>query len=176
MAHPVALALLGVPLLVAALLSVVTKNLVHAVLWLATALAATAGLFVVLGAPFLATAQVLLYIGGVVTLLIFGVMLTRRQGGEPVLRETAHHARAAAVAVVLFAAIAFAVLKTPGLDAPAAAEPASTAALAHRLLGEDLLAFEVLSLLLLAAMIGAIVVARPKDAGVPDTRVRKVAP
>jgi NADH:ubiquinone oxidoreductase subunit 6 (subunit J) len=74
--------------------------------------------------------------------------------------------RAALVAVTLFAAIAVAVLRTPGLDMAPAGEPVTTGALADVLLGKDLLAFEVLSLLLLAAMIGAIVVARPRDFGV----------
>lgn len=165
MISTLALVALGVPLLLAAILAVSSRNLVHAVLWLAVALGATAGLFVVLGAPFLATVQVLLYIGGIVTLLIFGVMLTGRVGGGAVLRETRRHVRAAFVAVTLFAAIAVAVLRTPGLDAAPAAGPVTTGALADVLLGKDLLAFEVLSVLLLAAMIGAIVIARPRDFG-----------
>jgi NADH-quinone oxidoreductase subunit J len=157
-----AVIVVGVPLVVAALLAVLSRNLVHGVLWLGAVLAGTAALFVALGAAFLATVQVLLYIGGVVTLLIFGVMLTGRPAGTAVVRQVAHRGRAALVAGVTFAALAAAVLRSDGLDGPMpAAVP--TSELAGTLLGKDLLAFEALSLLLLAAMIGAIVLARPRD-------------
>jgi NADH-quinone oxidoreductase subunit J len=128
-------------------------------------LALTAVLFVALGAGFLATIQVLLYIGGVVTLLIFGVMLTHRAEGVAVPRPTRRKLPAAVVSLALFAAMAAAILKA-GEPGSVAAEPAPGRELAGILLGKDLLAFEALSLLLLAAMVGAIVVARPKDA--PD--------
>ena len=163
----VVLLLIGAPLLFAAYLAVSVRNLVHAVLWLGVALAATAALFVAVEAPFLATVQVLLYIGGIVTLLIFGVMLTNRSAGAIVSRDLRGRVRAAVVAVVLFAAMATAILRSGDAVSEVAPTAASTADLAEVLLGKDLLAFEALSLLLLAAMVGAIVLARPRDFGAP---------
>jgi NADH-quinone oxidoreductase subunit J len=165
---PVAVAVLGVPLVIAAILAAASRNLVRAVLWLGIVLALTAVLFVMLGAAFLATIQVLLYIGGVVTLMIFGVMLTNRAGGIEVPRQTRRKLPAAAVSIALFAALAAAILRGGADRLPAPATDAvapSVGDLAATLLGKDLLAFEALSLLLLAAMIGAIVLARPRDAG-----------
>ena len=167
MVNEVAVAVLGTLLVGAALACVTTRNLVHSVLWLGTVLAGTAALFVMLGAEFLATVQVLLYIGGVVTLLIFGIMLTSRPSGALVSRELVNRPRAAVVALGLFALMVSAIVRTPGLDEGAASQAASTSDLVDVLLGKDLLAFEALSVLLLAAMIGAAVLARPKDFGAP---------
>jgi len=61
-----------------ALRVVTSRDLVHAVLWLAVALLGTAVLYALLHAPFLAGIQVLTYVGGVVTLMVFGVMVTRK--------------------------------------------------------------------------------------------------
>ena len=168
MISPIFTAALGVPLLIAALFAAASRNLVRAVMWLGVVLALTAVLFVALGAGFLATIQVLLYIGGVVTLLIFGVMLTSRAEGVAVPRPTRRKLPAAIVSLAMFAAMSAAILKAGDLG-PVAPAPAGGRELAGILLGKDLLAFEALSLLLLAAMIGAIVLARPKDA--PDGRV-----
>lgn len=162
MISPVVVAALGVPLIIAAILAAASRNLVRSVLWLGLVLALTAAVFVILGAAFLATVQVLLYIGGVVTLLIFGVMLTHRASGAIVPRGTRRKLPAAIIATALFVAMAAAILKAG--DLPMAPAPPGGRELAGMLLGKDLLAFEALSLLLLAAMIAAIVLARPKDA------------
>ncbi|MGH7268614.1 MAG: NADH-quinone oxidoreductase subunit J family protein, partial [Candidatus Rokuibacteriota bacterium] len=69
-------------LLVSSLLVVLSKNLFHSVLWLALSLVATAGVFLLLRAEFLAAAQVLLYAGGVVTIVVFAIMLTERLIGQ----------------------------------------------------------------------------------------------
>lgn len=173
MISSVAAAVIGVPLVVAAVLAAVSKNLVRALLWLALVLGGTAVLFVLLGAGFLATIQVLVYIGGLVTLLIFGVMLVHRAGDAAIPRPVRRVVPAAIVSIALFAALAAAILEAD-LGTPAAGPPDGEA-LATTLLGKDLLAFEVLSVLLLAAMIGAIVLARARDAGssprqrVPDS-------
>ncbi|RME26078.1 MAG: NADH-quinone oxidoreductase subunit J, partial [Deltaproteobacteria bacterium] len=75
----VALLLVG-----SALMVVLSMDLVHTVLWLAVGLVTTAVVYVALSADFLAAAQVLLYTGGVVTLMLFAVMLTRRLAGAGV--------------------------------------------------------------------------------------------
>ncbi len=140
-------------------------NLVHAVLWLGVTLLATAALYASLGASFLAAVQVLVYVGGVVTLMIFGVMIARRHDGIVVPATSAHRVRGGLVAGTFFITLVVAIRATPGLDAPLAdpAPSVSPAELAHVLVGEQLLAFEVLSVLLLGAMVGAIVIARRRD-------------
>lgn len=163
MISPVLVAVIGVPLLLSGLLAASSKNLVRAVLWLGVMLALTSVIFAALGAGFLATVQVLLYIGGVVTLMIFGVMLTSHAGGTALPRPVRRRLPAAIISLGLFAALATAILRA-GEPEIAPAGPTGPE-LASTLLGKDLLAFEVLSLLLLAAMIGAIVLARARDAG-----------
>src|SRR5262249_31395321 len=153
-------------LLLSALFVVAGKNLVHCVLWLAVTLATTAVLFVLLAAPFLAGIQVLLYTGGVITLMLFGVMLTRRQEGVMIENESTPSRRipAAVPGAVLFGVVAGAIRKTDSLPA-SPTRVVSTQEIGNSFLTEHLLAFEVLSILLLAAMIGAIVVARKLDVG-----------
>jgi NADH-quinone oxidoreductase subunit J len=127
-----------------------------------------------LGASLLAGVQVLLYVGGVITLMIFGVMITHRHEGLAVPAESAGRARAAVASAALFGVVAAAIFATDGLDAPIAdrAAPASaggaTADVGRALLGDHVLAFEVVSVLLLATIIGAIVIARKKDAPVHE--------
>ena len=149
-------------MLLSALFSVAAENLVHGVLWLGSTLSLTAVLYLMLDAPFLAGIQLLLYVGGVMTLMIFGVMLTRKHGDLAVPRERRHRSRAAVVAAGLFGALVAAVVHTDGLSRMPVGST-STAELGRALLGEDLLAFEVISVLLLAALIGAIVLARKRD-------------
>jgi NADH-quinone oxidoreductase subunit J len=164
----IAFGITAVCALLSAIAVVRSRDLVHAVLWLGVTLFATAVLYAMLGASFLAGVQVLLYVGGVVTLMIFGVMMTRRhERGAPRL-EDAGSGRAAAVALAIFASFAWALHSTEGIDAPAAApQPAVTSAadLGRALVTEYLLAFETVSMLLVAAMVGAIVVARRRDPG-----------
>ncbi len=157
------------------LLAMGVRNLVHALLWFGLSLMGTAVLFAQLGASFLAGMQILLYVGGVVMLLIFGVMLTREHEHLGAVREVNHRIRAAVVSLVLFAALVMAILHTPGLDqAPGLASQATAGVtldqLAVALLGPYGIAFEVLSLLLLATMVGAIVLARKRDPGEPTGR------
>src|SRR4026209_193686 len=73
---------LAVVLVGSALAVVLSKNLFHAVLWLALALTGTAGVFLLLDAEFLAAVQLLLYAGGVVTVAVFAIVVTERLVGE----------------------------------------------------------------------------------------------
>jgi NADH-quinone oxidoreductase subunit J len=141
-----------------------SRDLVRSVLWLALVLFSTAILFITLRADFIAAVQVLLYTGGVVTLMLFGIMLTHRLEGARLLHETHGRGRAAVVCTAIFAIMVSAILQSP-LPEPSA-DPAfiDTAQLGEAFLTEWLLPFEVLSMLLLAVMIGAIVLARKKDA------------
>lgn len=142
------------------------RNLVHAALWLGVTLLATAALYAMLDASFLAGVQVLLYVGGVSILMIFGVMITRKHDGIVVDAESAKEPRAALAAFLLFCVVAVAVQLTPDLDAPVATpSPITARDLGRGLLVDHVLAFEVISLLLLVAIVGAIVIARRRDPG-----------
>lgn len=139
-----------------------SNNLVRAVLWLGVSLAGTAILYAMLDAPFLAGVQVLTYIGGVVTLMIFGVMVTRRHTGEIIDAGSVGNLRAILVAGGFFGVMAWALTRTP-LPVNEPLPPVAVSSLARALVDDYLFAFEVASLLLLAGMIGAVVLARRKD-------------
>jgi NADH-quinone oxidoreductase subunit J len=166
MVDQIAFGVIAAVLLFGALRVVTAKNLVHAVLWLGVTLTATALLFVTLQAAFLAGIQLLLYTGGVITLMLFGVMLTRRHETPDVENEGSPRRRLPGfiVAAVLLGMLVWTVRSTDGLPTDQTA-PMGTAEIGRAFLTDHLLAFEVLSLLLLAAMIGAIVVARRRDYG-----------
>ncbi len=176
MIEPIAFGIAALIALASAIQVVRQPNLVHAVLWLGLALVATAGLYVILDASFLAGVQVLVYVGGVITLLIFGAMITRRHDSIFIQAESMRHGRAAAIALLFFTVVAGAILKTPYLDeVPATPAPVTTSVvIGHSLLREHILAFEVVSFLLLAAIIGAIVIARKRDPG--EARHRGFSP
>src|ERR1041385_197819 len=69
---------------------VLGKNLFHSVLWLALALIATAGIFLTLDAEFIAAVQVLLYAGGVITVVVFAIVVTERLVGERLSQTNRH--------------------------------------------------------------------------------------
>lgn len=170
MMEQIGFAVVGLALLFSATRVVSSDNLVRSVLWLTLTLCSTAVLFVMLSAPFIASIQIILYTGGVVTLMLFGVMLTNREAGVLIANERSTSARAAIVATASFCIITAALFASE--DAlPVRAQDATqvtTAALGVSFLTEHLLAFEVLSVLLLVAMIGAIVLARRTDFGDSD--------
>lgn len=157
---------LAAALLFFARMVVTSGDLVHAVLWLGATLIATAALYVTLHADFLAAVQVLLYTGGVITLMLFGVMLTRRLTVARVENPATGRWRAGLTAAAAFAVVALAIARAGRgfalSEAPPALEP-DTRALGALFLTELALPFEALSVLLLAAMIGAIVLARRTD-------------
>lgn len=151
--------------LLSALAVVMWPNLIHCVLWLALLLLDTAAAYVLLDAPFLGAIQVMLYAGGVVTLMLFAIMLTRRKGGVAVKNESDPSRRwlAFGLSASLFGLMAWAILNTEGLAETPAKPQAQAADLAMAFLTEHVLSFEVLSILLLAATVGAIVIARRRD-------------
>jgi NADH-quinone oxidoreductase subunit J len=144
-----------------------SANLIHAALWLGLTLLSTAALYAMLGASFLAGVQLLVYVGGVITLMIFGVMITRRHDGILVRADSSAPARGGFVAGAFFAVVAWAIHSTPGLDVGLVPNAMSPADLGRVFLREQVLAFETLSVLLLGAIVGAIVIARRRDPGAP---------
>ena len=161
--------LLGVVAVGAALMVVTTRQLVHAALWLVVALGAVAGLYLLLSAEFVAWVQVLIYVGAVVVLLLFGLMLTRAPIGRsddldaPVLQRLVAAVTAGATAGIAITAVVDAFHGERielGDDPHGGSSRAAGSALFH----SWVLPFEVLSVLLLAALVGAIVLSR-RDVG-----------
>jgi NADH-quinone oxidoreductase subunit J len=147
----------------AALLAVTSRHVVHAALWLVVALGSLAGVYLTLGAEIVALVQLLVYVGAVVVLVLFALMLTRAPIG---LRNDLYAPRgqriAAAVAGVATAALVGGVLLVAVSDSGVTPDPARGRArpVGEAVFGGWALPFELLSLLLLAALVGALVVSK----------------
>lgn len=153
--------LIGLITAASAILSVTTRQVVHAALWLVVCLGTLAGCYVVLGAELVALVQVLIYVGAVVVLVLFALMLTRAPiGRQPDLATPLVQRIAAAVLGVATTGLFLAMLvPLVGQDS---VTPVSgdTHTVATAIFGTWVWPFELLSLLLLAALIGAFAVAR----------------
>jgi len=154
---------LGLVLVGSALAVVLSKNLFHAVLWLALALTGTAGVFLQLDAEFLAAVQLLLYAGGIVTIVVFAIVVTERLVGERISQTSRRIGGGAVVAAALLATIVSAINRRPLPVAPPALPADLTRNLGDAVLTRFVLPFELLALLMLAALMGAIYFARPDD-------------
>lgn len=150
-------------LLIASALAVVfLPRIIHAALILVLFFVATAGIFILLHAEFIAAAQVIIYAGAITVLVLFAVMLTQRSQSPESNPANTQHAIAAVVAVATFAALLPAVLRAPSASVPGP-NVDLTPILGELMLGQWILPFEVASVLLLAALIGAIVIAREES-------------
>jgi NADH:ubiquinone oxidoreductase subunit 6 (subunit J) len=154
---------LAVLLIGSALSVVLTKNLFHSVLWLALSLTAVAGIFLALDAEFLAAVQLLLYAGGVVTIVVFAIVVTERLVGDRITQVSRH----IVTGVVLAGALLLAVLHfLRGADLPVERPVIAvdvTRALGQVLMTEFVLPFELLAVLLLVGLLGALYFARPEE-------------
>jgi NADH-quinone oxidoreductase subunit J len=146
----------------AAIMTVTSHNLVHAALYLAVTLAGIAGVFLVLSADFLALVQLVVYVGAVAVLFLFGLMLTRAPIGREAL-DSQHRGLALGVSVTLFVLLSTLIIGAFGdVRVDTVAGP-RTPELGLALFRDWVLPFEVLSMLLLAALVGAIVLSRRED-------------
>jgi NADH-quinone oxidoreductase subunit J len=153
--------LLGLVALGSAVLVVTTKQLVHAALWLVVTLGSLAGCFLVLTAELVAWVQVLIYVGAVVVLLLFGIMLTRAPIGRSSDLDSGNRWAALVVAVGTAGTLVTVVVsgfRSAYVDLGRTAGGART--VGASIFRYWVLPFEVLSVLLLAALIGAIVLSR----------------
>jgi len=153
----------AVVLLASSLAVVLTPNLFHAVLFLAVALVATGGVFLLLDAPFLFGVQLLLYAGGVVTVMVFAIMLTERIVGERVSQTSRYIVNGALVSAAVLAALVGLLVRRPGEALSTRTVPDTTAAIGEALVGRFAGPFELLAVLLVAALLGAIYLARTED-------------
>jgi len=157
----IGLAVTAVVLILCAGSVVRATDLVRMVLWLAATLFVTAVAYVQLGADLLGALQVLLYTGGIVTLMLFAVLLTwQKQDGKPAA-QVHNPARGAFCALALLGVLVWTITQA-SLPEAVGIEPDS-AMVGKLFLTEHVLAFEALSVLLLAVMVGAIVLSRRSD-------------
>ncbi|MFD8413008.1 MULTISPECIES: NADH-quinone oxidoreductase subunit J family protein [unclassified Streptomyces] len=164
----IAFLLVGLATLGAAAMTVTTRQLVHAALWLVVALGGIAVEYLLLTAEFIAWVQVLIYLGSVVVLLLFGLMLTKAPIGRSPDADSGNRWVALGVAAVAAAALVWVVVdafRTTWIDLDGPVQ-GSTKVSGEILFQHWVLPFEALSVLLLAALIGAIVLSR-KDADAP---------
>ena len=161
--EPIAFWGLAVILLASALAVVLTKNLFHAVLYLALALVCTAGIFLTLDAEFLAAVQILLYAGGVVTIVVFAIVVTERLVGDR-LTQTSRHLASGFIAagLVLVVLVTFIRSAPWPLSAPVMRGDL-TRAIGQAVLTRWVLPFELLAVLFVAGLLGAIYFARPDE-------------
>lgn len=146
---------------ISALKMVTTNNVVHAALYLLVVLTAVAATYVVLGAEFAAATQVLVYLGAIMVLMLFGVMLTRAKIGAETDLDHDQRWIGALVAAGLGAVMVYSLWEGFGdVKLPADQLPQRTQAVSDEIFSTYIVPFEALSVLLLAALIGAVVVAR----------------
>jgi NADH-quinone oxidoreductase subunit J len=159
-AEHVAFWILAVAMGLAAVRVVTTRNVVHAALYLVVVLAGVAAQYILLAAEFIAVVQVLIYIGAVIVLFLFGIMLTRAPMRGS--RDLDNDQRWPAAVVSTFLAGVLATILIDGYGS-SKVEPDTvvrSAAIGDSIFRDFVVPFEVVSMLLLAALIGAIVIAR----------------
>jgi NADH-quinone oxidoreductase subunit J len=148
----------------AALRVVTTRNVVHAALWLVVVLGGVAAQYILAAAEFVAVSQVLVYIGAVMVLFLFGIMLTRATVGPDDDLNNRGWAVGIPVALGLLGVLGYVVIDVVGddvlVDKDEAQIAATTTAISDAYLGDYLVPLIALSFVLLAAAIGAIVLAR----------------
>jgi NADH-quinone oxidoreductase subunit J len=160
---------LAVIMAVSALRVVTTRNVVHAALYLVVTLMGAAAMYILLFAEFVAWVQVLVYVGAIVVLALFGLMLTRAPIGKGDF-DNDQRLLAALVAAGIFGITSYIVYEAfEGQEI----DYARDAGVTSRQIGEEIfskyvLPFEVVSILLLAALVGAVVIARRDIGGNPE--------
>lgn len=150
---------IAVSVCVFAVLAVVARNIFHSALWLAMMLLSVAGIYFYLEAPFLAVVQILIYVGGIVTLFIFTIMLTERIE-DVTIRQTTQLWPSILAAGALFVILARVIAKGPW--AKMGGQVIGLEDLGNALMTRYALPFEFISVVLLAALVGAIVLGKVK--------------
>ncbi len=158
-----AFVVMGLVGVVAAFRLVTARNVVHAALYLVLTLSMVAGVYLLLSAEFVAWVQILIYVGAIVILFLFGLMLTK----APIGREALDNQRRSVAFLVGLAIVAGLIFMIQGAfpwDGPRI-DPSggSAASVGLSIFSDFVLPFEVISFLLLAALIGAIVLSRRDD-------------
>lgn len=158
--------LMGLIAIVSGALAVASRHLIHAALWLVVTLGAVAGAFLLMGAELLAWVQVLVYVGAVVVLIVFALMLTRRPTGDASAEVTKNQRPAAIISALAGLGLGTLFVVTFGSGSRIIIRrPGTAESIGSAIFSDWVMAFEVLSVVLLVALIAAIVLSRRADAG-----------
>jgi NADH-quinone oxidoreductase subunit J len=147
-------------IIISAMMVVTLKDIFHCALMLILCLFSVAGVYVILGADFIAAVQVLLYVGAVSVLLIFAIMLTARVSGIGIKQQNEQVSMAVVTTVVFIGICLYGLGRTIWNLKTDIVPDNSVMALGKLLLTSFVIPFEIVSLVLLAALIGAVVIAR----------------
>ena len=156
---------------VGAIRLVTARNVVHAALYLVVTLAMVGGTYLLLAAEFLAWVQVLIYVGAIVVLVLFSLMLTKAPIGQETL-DNQQRGFAFLAGAGILAGLVFLIQGDFG-GKRISLQPVTTAQVGVSIFRDFVLPFEVVSVLLLAALVGAVVIAR-KDEGPAEPPERRV--
>lgn len=142
--------------IISAIWVVTSKNLIHSAIALLFTLFSIAGLYVFLYADFIAATQVVIYVGGILVLIIFGVMLTNKIENPSIVSESSNQIFGGLVALFLLGLNFSIVLSTDWkIDSDTLVREETVATIGRMILTDYLLPFEIVSVLLLAALVGA---------------------
>jgi len=148
-----------------ALLCALSRNIVRSAFALFGAFGGVAGLYAFLSADFVMAAQLIIYVGGILVLILFAVLLTQKIGAVHVTNRSIGLAAGVPLALVIFGLLTAVALRTPWPLAKPGVPGPTTAPIGDALLSEYLLPFELVSVLLLLALIGAVMLARREVRG-----------
>ena len=169
----VVFAVTAIFMIAAAIRVVTTKNIVHAALWLVIVLGGVGINYLLLQAEFVAITQFLVYLGAIIVLFLFGIMLTRAPLGVSDDLDNNQRWLGLGAAALLLVVVGYSLIEPfagaklefrayadQGITDAGSAAAGRTGAVADTIFGQYLIPFEMISVLLLAALIGAIVLAR----------------
>ena len=139
---------------------VFSPNLIHSAVSLIFTLFSTAGLYIFLYADFIAATQVVIYVGGILVLIIFGVMLTNSIDTPSIAASSKNQFIGGMGALTIFVMQVAVIFNTPWLIGAEQSRDSTVASIGNLLLNEYLLPFEIISILLLAALMGAALLSR----------------
>ena len=149
---------------------VFTRNVLYSAFGLLVTLLAVAAIFVLLFADFVAITQLMVYVGGVLVLILFGVMLPNRVGGQAIQSQSVNPFSGGLLACVLLVGLVYSILTSetnlhfPAAEATSGYIPAksSITAIGIQLITNFALPFEITSLILLIALMGAAYISTPE--------------
>lgn len=154
--------IVGLITLGAAVAVVTSRNVLHSAFLLALSFFGVAVLYVLLDAPYLAAAQVLVYIGAISILIVFAIMLSHKIAARDLVQSNSQWLVSLVVVVLLFGVLVYLTLQASWPAAKQALGVDTIGGLGEAFVGTYALPFEVVSIVLLVALVGAIIIAREK--------------
>lgn len=147
-----------------AAVTALSKNLIYSVFALMATFFGVAGLYVFLLADFLAIAQIMVYVGGILVLLIFGVMLTQKIQTVVIIHGTVNRISAVILGIIVLVILGYTISQTNWYSGQVQTQAVTgIGEIGNLLMTKYLLAFELVSVLLLGALIGAATIARGEN-------------